>query len=149
MRGRVLGYDDASGQGVISGDNGQRFPFTRGDLQGGARLAIAGQDVDFEVSHNNSATNIFVLRSNSFTGEPNKLVAALLAFFLGLFGAHKFYLGRIGLGITYLLIGTIGWITIIGPPILGIICLIEAIIFITKSDEEFHQQYVVEKRAMF
>jgi TM2 domain-containing membrane protein YozV len=32
----------------------------------------------------------------------NKVVAALFAFFLGGFGAHKFYLGEVGWGITYL-----------------------------------------------
>lgn len=31
-----------------------------------------------------------------------KLVAYLLWFFLGVFGAHKFYLGKIGMGILYI-----------------------------------------------
>ena len=33
----------------------------------------------------------------------NKIVAGILAILLGGFGAHKFYLGKIGLGILYLL----------------------------------------------
>ncbi len=43
----------------------------------------------------------------------NKWVAFLLCFFLGYFGAHKFYEGKIGMGILYLftlgLFG-IGWV---------------------------------------
>lgn len=45
--------------------------------------------------------------------EKNKWVAFFLCFFLGYIGAHKFYEGRIGMGILYLftlgLLG-IGWL---------------------------------------
>lgn len=45
--------------------------------------------------------------------EINKTTALLLCIFLGYFGAHKFYEGRIGLGILYVLtwgLLGIGWI---------------------------------------
>ncbi|MBD5026854.1 NINE protein, partial [Xanthomonas citri pv. citri] len=35
--------------------------------------------------------------------KKNKIVAALLAFFFGGLGIHKFYLGRVGQGILYIL----------------------------------------------
>ncbi len=41
--------------------------------------------------------------NNQTSGDKNKLVAALLALFLGGLGIHKFYLGRTGWGIIYLL----------------------------------------------
>ena len=44
--------------------------------------------------------------------ECNKLVSFLLCLFLGCFGAHKFYEGKIGMGILYLFTGglfLIGW----------------------------------------
>lgn len=43
----------------------------------------------------------------------SKGVAYLLWFFLGIFSAHRFYLGKVGSGILYLLTGQlfgIGWI---------------------------------------
>lgn len=48
-------------------------------------------------------------------GESRKdtLVYYLLWFFLGVFGAHKFYMGKAGLGVAYLLTGAflgIGWL---------------------------------------
>ncbi|MGL1931688.1 MAG: zinc-ribbon domain and TM2 domain-containing protein [Desulfotalea sp.] len=63
----------------------------------------------------------------------NKYIAALVAFFLGGFGAHKFYLGQIGLGIVYLLFC---WTVI--P---AIIALVECIILVSMDDETFKQKY--------
>ena len=63
----------------------------------------------------------------------NRIVAALLAFFLGGFGIHKFYLGRIGLGILYLLFC---WTFI--P---AVIAFIECILLLIMSDEEFNRKY--------
>ncbi len=63
----------------------------------------------------------------------NKTTAALLALFLGAFGAHKFYLRQTGVGIIYLVFF---WAYI--P---GIIAFIEFIIFLTMSQEEFDRKY--------
>lgn len=35
----------------------------------------------------------------------NKWVAFVLCFFLGVFGAHKFYEGKVGMGILYIFTG--------------------------------------------
>jgi len=59
----------------------------------------------------------------------NKLTAGLLALFLGGLGVHKFYLGRWGQGILYLLFF---WTLI--PAIIG---FIEGIVLLTMSDERF------------
>lgn len=63
----------------------------------------------------------------------NRVVAAVLALFLGGLGAHKFYLGRTGMGILYLVIC---WTFI--PAILS---LIEGIILLGQSDESFARTY--------
>lgn len=63
----------------------------------------------------------------------NKLAAALLAIFLGDFGAHKFYLGKPGTGLIYLLFF---WTAI--PAVIGVI---EGIIYLLSSEEDFQRKY--------
>ena len=63
----------------------------------------------------------------------SKLVAALLALFLGGFGIHKFYLGRVGWGIAYLLFC---WTFI--PAIVG---FIEGILLLVMSEGDFNRKY--------
>lgn len=73
----------------------------------------------------------------------NKTTAALLAFFLGPFGVHRFYLGEAGLGITYLLVSTVlgPFLLFIPTAIIGLVNFVEFIIFLTMSDEEFDLKY--------
>lgn len=63
----------------------------------------------------------------------NKTTAGLLALFLGGIGIHKFYLGRGGQGILYLIFF---WTFI--P---AFIAFIEAIILFTMSDADFNLKY--------
>ncbi len=63
----------------------------------------------------------------------NKIVAGILGILLGSFGVHKFYLGKIGQGILYLLFF---WTAI--PGIIGII---EGVLYLVMSDEKFNMKY--------
>ena len=63
----------------------------------------------------------------------NKIVAALLAFFLGGFGIHKFYLGQIFKGFIYLIFC---WTLI--P---AIVAFFEFIILLVMSEEDFNKRY--------
>jgi TM2 domain-containing membrane protein YozV/cold shock CspA family protein len=150
MRGKILSYADLEGTGLISGDDGQRYTFTRGALGNGLRSVIPGSDVDFELI-DGAAANIYVTATPSaLSGDRNKIVAALLAFFLGMIGIHKFYLGKNGAGIIMLLCGTIGWILFAIPPlVVALIAFIEFIIYLVKSDQQFHQDYVVGNKSWF
>jgi TM2 domain-containing membrane protein YozV/cold shock CspA family protein len=150
MRGRVLSYNDLEGHGLISGDDGQRYTFTRGGLSNGVRVVPSGVDVDFEASEGR-ASNIYVLRGayTEQVGGKNKIAAALLAFFLGAFGVHKFYLGMTGPGLIMLLCGTIGWILILPGIAVCIIALVEFVIYLVKTDDQFYQDYVVQKKGWF
>lgn len=80
-------------------------------------------------------------------GADKKIVAGICAILLGPFGVHKFILGYTGEAVTMLLITvlTCG----IGAPVTGLIGLIEGIIYLTKSDEEFVQTYVLNKKGWF
>lgn len=63
----------------------------------------------------------------------NKIVAAVLAWFLGGFGVHRFYLGQVGKGLLYLLFF---WT---GIPFL--IAFIDFILFLTMSEKKFNFRY--------
>ena len=87
--------------------------------------------------------------------ENKKMLAGLLGIFLGGFGAHKFVLGytREGLILLGILLISfpliclfIGVFTMYIPVIIG---LIEGIIYLSKSDEEFYQTYQVGKKPWF
>ena len=72
-----------------------------------------------------------------------KMVAGLLGILLGAWGIHKFYLGMTMPGILQIVI------TIVTCGVGGIIGLIEGIIYLTKSDEDFHEMYVVDQKGWF
>jgi TM2 domain-containing membrane protein YozV len=74
--------------------------------------------------------------------KNKKLVAGLLGILLGGFGVHKFYLGMTTAGIIQLILG-------FACGIGAVIGIIEGIIYLTKSDQDFYQQYIVEKKQWF
>jgi TM2 domain-containing membrane protein YozV len=75
--------------------------------------------------------------------NSNKVLIGVLGILLGGWGVHRFMLGDVTGGLI-----RIG-ITIVTCGIGAVIGLIEGIIYITKSDEEFYQTYVVGKKAWF
>lgn len=68
---------------------------------------------------------------NGISGR--RLAAALFAILLGSFGAHKFYLGKVGQGIIYLIFF---WTAI--PAIIG---LVEGILYLAMSENDFNAKY--------
>lgn len=63
----------------------------------------------------------------------SRITAGILAILLGDLGIHEFYLGRTGKGVLMLLFSWTG--------IPGIFGLIQGIIILMQSDEEFARQY--------
>ena len=111
--------------------------------------------------------------------EKSKIVAAVLAFFLGAIGIHKFYLGKTQAGIIHIVLGIGGYILLfigmfaglagamagsggigglglllliiglLAVVINGIICLVETVLYLTKSDQEFNRIYVGTNKSWF
>jgi hypothetical protein len=81
MKGKVLGFDAASGAGAINGENGQRYTFTAADWKSPA-AAKANDNVDFEAD-GSVAKNIYATSAaasvdlSSMTANPT--VAGILA----------------------------------------------------------------------
>ena len=78
---------------------------------------------------------------------PDRVTYGIVAILLGWLGVHKFMMGQTTPGIILLLVsllscGTLSFVS-------WIIGLVEGIMYLTKTDEEFYQTYVVEKKAWF
>jgi TM2 domain-containing membrane protein YozV len=72
-----------------------------------------------------------------------KTTAGVLGIILGGLGIHRFILGDVTGGILRIII------TVITCGVGSLIGFVEGIIYLTKSDEEFVQTYIVEKKAWF
>jgi TM2 domain-containing membrane protein YozV len=85
--------------------------------------------------------------SDKPAGADKKIAAGICGILLGALGIHKFILGYTMPGVIMLLVTvlTLGF----GGFIMGIIGLIEGIIYLTKSDEEFVRIYVEGKKGWF
>ena len=76
--------------------------------------------------------------------DNKKLAAGICAILLGGLGVHKFILGYtteglIMLGLFFVSCGTIS----------SVIGLVEGIIYLTKTDQDFYQTYVLNKKGWF
>lgn len=149
MRGVVLGFDPATGKGVISGDDDKRYSVDAAGLGDGIHSLIPGKKVDF-VAENSRANSVFPVAGNFSLGEKNKWIAALLALTFGGLGVHKFYLGKNTAGFIMLALFLGGMLLATIPTIIvSIIAFIECIIYLVKSDQQFYDDYVVGDRAWF
>lgn len=160
MKGQVLTFDPLKGEGIISGEDGNRYGFQGASWRGSGGVPRAGLQVDFAVS-GEAAEEVFPLAggnplADAFgPGHKSPIAAGLLALFLGQFGIHKFYLGYNSQGVI-LLAGTFvsfmlifAFIGIIPLMIIGIVCIIEAIIYLTKSEADFNAVYVQGHKPWF
>lgn len=80
-------------------------------------------------------------------GAEKKVIAGILGILLGCLGIHKFYLGYNTAGIIMVLVSVLSCGIL--SPIMGIIGLIEGIIYLTKPDEEFVATYVNNEKPWF
>ncbi|AQT42406.1 TM2 domain-containing protein [Bartonella apihabitans] len=119
MRGSIISY--TRNKGLISGADNNRYEFTRLDWSGQGEPA-AGIKVDF-VAEGAIAKNIFPL---SIDSKHSKVVMAIVCWFFGIFGVHRFMVGKIGTGVLMLLLT----VTVIGSIISFIWSIIDFILIL-------------------
>jgi TM2 domain-containing membrane protein YozV len=130
---------------MVSGEDGRRYSFKPDDWAARGEPAV-GMLVDFETSESR-ALSIFPVPGTTLPAVPaapapdqsdrNKYVAALLAFFVGPLGIHRFYLGRIGSGIAMLLLSC----TLIGLLVSAPWAFIDMLRYLFMTDREFADRY--------
>jgi TM2 domain-containing membrane protein YozV len=82
--------------------------------------------------------------------DNKKMLVGLLAIFLGWLGIHKFILGYTKEGVILLVLGILGFFTCgITSMISWVVGIIEGIMYLTKSDEEFYNTYQEGQKPWF
>ena len=149
MRGEILAFDYRTGTGEISGDDGARYRFGVGEWQP-LEQPQPGQQVHFDPARGEALAIRRRAGQSRPASEKNKIVAAILAIIFGWVGVHKFYLNQNGAG-AIMLLGSLTGVVLLAIPtmIFGIIAFIEALIYLTMSDGEFHRRYVAGDRSWF
>jgi TM2 domain-containing membrane protein YozV len=86
-------------------------------------------------------------RFDAGAASSQKIAAGICGILIGSLGIHKFILGMTGPGLIMLLVSllTCG----VGAIVMHVIGIIEGIIYLTKTDEQFYQTYMVEKKGWF
>jgi len=80
-------------------------------------------------------------------GGDKKIVAGILAILVGSLGVHKFILGYTTEGLIMLLV-TVLTCGIAGI-VMSVVGIVEGIMYLTKSDEEFVRTYIQSKKGWF
>lgn len=124
-----------------------------GDFKDGAKKA-SDKAEEFSKDAKEKAKDFAHAADEAFdraTGNNKKVLAGILAILLGGFGAHKFVLGYVKEGIILLAVTLVISIMSFGflSFLVWIFTLIEGIIYLTKSDEEFYMTYQAGKRPWF
>jgi TM2 domain-containing membrane protein YozV len=79
--------------------------------------------------------------------SQKKLAAGICGILIGWLGIHKFILGFNTAGIIMVLVTVLSCFLL--SPVMSIIGLVEGIIYLTKTDEDFYQTYAIEKKEWF
>ncbi len=76
-----------------------------------------------------------------------KLAAGICGILIGALGIHKFILGYTTSGLIMLLVSilTLG----LGAIVMAVIGIIEGVIYLSKSDQDFYQTYIANRKEWF
>lgn len=92
-----------------------------------------------------SQARVISVSNASSNQADKKVIAGVCGILIGALGVHKFILGYTTEGIIMLVASVLSCGLI--SPIMGILGLVEGIIYLTKSDDEFVSTYVNNKKG--
>lgn len=158
MKGTLLDFSVAENRGLITGDDGNRYTFTGPEWKGSG-VPMAGARVEF-YGENGAASQVTpdaaIVPAPQASPPANpakvdKTTAGICGILLGAFGIHKFLLGYQVEGIIMLAVTLgAGFFTCgISSVVMGIIGLIEGIMYITMTQEQFDRTYVQNQKKWF
>ncbi|WP_206026224.1 TM2 domain-containing protein [Roseimicrobium sp. ORNL1] len=175
MKGTLQDFSVAENRGWIAADDGNRYSF-QGPEWKGTGLPMSGNRVDFELLGDAAiavtpelAASVPAAPSPSQaqaqpqqsaggyappvagTSKPDKTTVGICAILLGSIGIHKFLLGFQTEGIIMLAVTLGAGMFTCGASsiVMGVIGLIEGIIYLTMSDQDFDRTYIEGKKKWF
>ncbi|GAA5104068.1 TM2 domain-containing protein [Bartonella jaculi] len=99
MKGRIIGQDQSTY--LVLGDEGKRYQFSSWDWLGKSPPKV-GDTVDF-VCEGDSIKSVVPLLGQQ-SSEHQQAIVAIVCWFLGLLGIHRFMVGKIGTGALMLIL---------------------------------------------
>ncbi|WP_208433834.1 NINE protein [Bartonella taylorii] len=121
MRGIIISQEQ--GTYLISGDDGKRYQFSTWDWLGKNPPRV-GDAVDFMCAED-TVSSVFPLLQQS--SENFKLMLALICWFTGVFGVHRFMVGKVRTGALMLILS----LTLAGLVITGIWAIVDFIVIVS------------------
>lgn len=167
MKGLILVVNEQKEAGSIATTTGQRYLFPLSEWKEDLTSPERGMLVEFDPDGEGRASNVRLALSDAeqasttasselvrtnvqaaYHPKPKKKsVLTLLGIFLGLFGAHKFYLGEWGWGIVYIFGAIVLNVLTAIHPLFGfflfafsIFVIVEFIRYILMTDAQFEEK---------
>ncbi|MET3560459.1 TM2 domain-containing membrane protein YozV [Bartonella japonica] len=120
MRGIIISQDQ--GTYLVSGDDGKRYQFATWDWLG-KKPPRVGDSIDF-ICDGDSINSVFPLLQQG--SEYSKVMLALICWVAGIFGVHRFMVGKVKTGSLMLILS----LTLVGVIITGIWSIVDFIVII-------------------
>lgn len=145
-------FRDGAAQGVPASETPQEDPAQNQPVGGAAdQWAAANREANWQASSGSVSARARQAYAAEALRQKDHVSAGLLAIFLGVFGIHKFYLGCNQSGFIMLAVSIIGGVLTLGlaAAVIEVISIIEGVIYLTKTQTEFDQIYVLHQRDWF
>lgn len=120
MRGIIISQDQATY--LVSGDDGKRYQFATWDWLGKNPPRV-GDSVDF-ICEGDNVNSVFPLLQHGL--ELSKPMLALICWVSGVFGIHRFMVGKVKTGFLMLILS----LSIVGLMVTGIWAIIDFIVIV-------------------